>query len=56
MLSSFFKKKNYLFIFVCAGSSLLDGLFSSWEGRGSSLVVVHGLPIAMAFLVVEHRL
>ena len=26
------------------------------ERRGCSLIVVHGLPIAMAFLVVEHRL
>ena len=45
--SSFFKKIKDLFIFGCAGSSLLCGL---------SLFVVCGLLMVVASLVVEHRL
>ena len=43
----------FMFIFGCAGSSLLCGFVS--EGRGHSLAVVHGLLFATAPLV-EHRL
>ena len=35
---------------------LLLGLFSSCREQGATLVVVHGLLIAVASLVVEHRL
>ena len=45
----------YLFIFGCAGSSLLCRLFSSCNEQGLLFLVVHWLPIAMASLV-EHRL
>ena len=52
------KKKNLidLFIFGCAGSSLLHGVFSSCGGQGYSLVVMHRLLIAVGSLVVEHGL
>ena len=43
----------YVFIFGCAGSSLLHGLFSSCATRWYSLVSVHKLLIAVASLVVE---
>ena len=46
----------YLFIFGCAGSSLLLGLFSSFRDRGYSLFVVYGLVIALASLITEHGL
>ena len=46
----------YLFVFVCAGSSLLCGLFSSLASGGSSLAGVHEWLIAVASLVEEHRL
>ena len=45
-----------LFIFGYTWSLLLPGLFSSCGEWGDSLVAVHGLLIAMASLVVEHRL
>ena len=45
--SSFFKKIKDLFIFGCAGSSLLCGL---------SLFVVCGLLMVVASLIVEHML
>ena len=52
--------KNYLFIFGCAGSSLLHtGLlffFPAAATGGYSLVAVHGLLIVKASLVTEHRL
>ena len=46
----------YLYILYCTGSSLLLGLFSSVASRGSTLVVVCGPLIALAFLAVEHTL
>ena len=46
----------YVFIFVCAGSSLLCGLLSSWACGGGSLAAVLGLLIAVASLAAEHRL
>ena len=49
----------YLFIFDCAGSSLLCGLFSSCGERvrrgDSSLVAVRGLLIEVASLIAEHE-
>ena len=43
------------FLFGCAGSSLLYSGFSLVAvSRGCSLIVVHGLFIAVASLVVEH--
>ena len=47
--------KKYLF-FYCAWSLLLCGLFLVMVSRGYSLVVVHGLLIAVASLVAELRL
>ena len=38
VVTSFFNK-SYLFIFGCAGSSLLRGLSAVVAGRGSSLAV-----------------
>ena len=48
--------KFYLFIFGCAGSSLLRGLSLVTASGGYSLIAVLGLLISMATLVVEHRL
>ena len=51
--------KIFLFIlltFGCAGSLLLHGLSLVVGSRGYPLVVVHGLLIAVASLVAEHRL
>ena len=45
-----------MFIFGCAGSSLLHGLSLVAESRGYSLVVVCRLLIAVASLVLEHGL
>ena len=53
----FLFKKNvciYLFIFACVGSSLLRAGFRG--ERGLLFVAVRGLLIAVASLVVEHRL
>ena len=57
-LSEFFFWVTYF----CPGS-LLPWVFVAWcqlslvgASRGYSLVVVHGLPIAVASLVAEHRL
>ena len=47
---------HYFSILGCAGSWLLSGLFFRSGKRGSALVVVLGLLIAMASLVAEHRL
>ena len=52
---SIFKKKLFIY-FGCAGSSLLHGHFSSCGEWGLLLAVVCGLLIAVASLVVEHRL
>ena len=46
----YFESFIYL-LFGCPGSSLLHGLFCSCGG-GDTLVAVHGLLIAVAFLVV----
>ena len=46
-LHGFLKINIYLFIFVCAGSSLLFGLY---------LVAVRRLLIAVACLIAEHGL
>ena len=48
--------KFYLFIFGCAGSSLLPGLFSSCGEWGLHFVAASGLLIAVASLVAKHRL
>ena len=46
-----------LFIFGCAGFSLLCGLFSLVEVNGGySLVVVHGLLSVVASLLAQHGL
>ena len=47
-----------LFVFGCAGSSLLHELLSSFVSRsgGPSPAVARGLLVAVASLVVEHRL
>ena len=45
-----------LFIFGCVGSSLLRAAFSSYGERGLLFVAACGLLIAVASLVVEHRL
>ena len=51
------KIRLYLyFIFGCAGSLLLHGLFSSCKKWGYSPVTVLRLLIAVASLVVEHGL
>ena len=47
---------TYGFIFGCAGSLSLPGLFSSAGERGYSLVVAHSVPTAVASRVTEHRL
>ena len=48
--------KIILFIFACAGSWLLHGLFSSCGKQGLLFVAMHGLLIVGGlFFVVEHR-
>ena len=51
-----FSRMGRLFIYGCAGSSLLCGLFSSCGEQGLLLVAVHGLLIVVASLVAEHGL
>ena len=51
----FLKIYIYLLIFVCAGASLLCRLFSGC-GQGLLFVAMHRLLVAVAPLVVEHRL
>ena len=46
----------YLFIWGCPGSLLLHVAFSSCSERRLFFIVVHGLLIAVASLIVEHRL
>ena len=46
----------YLFIFGCAGSSLLHGLFSGCSDGGYSLAVACRLLTVVASLVAEHSL
>ena len=46
----------YLFIFVCARSLLPCWLSLAATSSGNSLAAVHGLLIAVAYLVVEYRL
>ena len=58
-MCSFFKYKFiyfYLFIFGCVGSSLCVRAFSSCGKQGLLFIAVHGLLIAVASLVAEHRL
>ena len=55
-MSLFFFLRFYLFIFGCAGSSLLCTGFLSLWGSGAPLVVLHGLLTAVAALVVSPRL
>ena len=49
-------KKMLLFIFGCAGFSLLFGFSLVVVSRGYSLVAVLGFLITVASLVAEHRL
>ena len=46
----------YLFIFGCVGFSCCAGFSLLLVGRGSSLVAVCGLLMAVTSLVAEHRL
>ena len=46
----------FVCFFGCAGSSLLQGLFSSCGERGLLFIEVLGLLVAVASLVAEHRL
>ena len=54
-LGDAFFKKYHLFIYGCAGSSLLHHLLSSGK-RGLLLIAVRGLLSGVASLVAEHRL
>ena len=54
--TSFLKLLFNLFSFGCAASWLLPGLFSSRGEQGLSFVAVQGLLIAVASLLVGHRL
>ena len=54
LLWPFFLKIT-LFIFGCAGSLLLHGLFSNWGELGLLFVAACRLLIAVASLVVERR-
>ena len=56
MVSLFKKIISQLFIFGCAGSLLQSWLVSGCGERGLVFIAVHGLPMALAFLVAEHRL
>ena len=49
-------KRLIIYLFGCAGSSLLFAAFSSCDKWGLLLVVVHRLLILVASLIVEHRL
>ena len=44
------------FVWGCAGSLLLHGLFSTGASGGCAPVAVHRLLIVVASLVAEHRL
>ena len=55
-LFHFFKKLIYLFNFGCVGTLLRTRAFSSCGDRGLLFIAVHGLLIAVASLVAEHRL
>ena len=46
----------YVFIFGCAGSSLLNGLFSSCDEWGLPFLAVRGLLVTVASLVAKHEL
>ena len=52
----FFLEMVHVFIFDCTRAPLLHSLFSSCREWGYSPVVVCSLLIAVASLVVEHRL
>ena len=49
-------KNIILFIFGCARSSLLCGLFSSCSEWGLLFIAVHRLLIAVASLIADHGL
>ena len=51
----FYNFKN-LFIFGCAGSLLLHGLFSSCSEQGLLFIALHRLLIEVASFVEENRL
>ena len=51
----FFYSFIYLFIFGCAGSSLLQRLFSHFDKQGYSLVLAGRLLVAVPSLVAEAR-
>ena len=53
-----FFKKNIIFVFIfgCAGASLLQGLFSSCGEQGLLFIEVYGLLIVVASLVAEYGL
>ena len=53
----FFKLVLFLYLFLTVrGSSLLHEGFLQPQEAGATLTAVHGLPLAVAFLIVEHRL
>ena len=47
---------NFIFMFGCAWSLLLHGLFLVVVSRGYSLIAVRGLHILVASLIIECRL
>ena len=47
---------SFISFWLCAGSSLLRGLFSSCGKQGLLSVAVHRLLIVVASLIVEHSL
>ena len=51
-----FQKKNYVLIFALLGVCCRVGFSLVAESRGHTLVAGHGLLIAMASLVAEHKL
>ena len=54
--SSSFRFFNYLFYFYSPGSLFLCGIFLVAVSGDSSLVVVHWLLVAVASVVVKHKL
>ena len=53
---SWTRLSDFHFIFSCAESPLLSGLFSGCGEQGNSLVVMCGLFMVVAPLVADHRL
>ena len=56
LFDSLFLKKIIVFIFGCAGSSLLQGFSLAEVSGGCTPVAVHGLLIVVASLLAEHGL